>query len=518
MRPGWRRIGNVAATAVVCAIAWLGAAAAEPELPPGLAASPEPESSQAEPALPPGLGGSPSGGGEEPALPPGLGGEASSSEGPALPPGLGGEAASDATGPALPPGLGDASAEEAEAPSDDADARRFRLNLHGFWETRAGVRTQSDRAQSKDLILGETRLQLKTQQFWDPVRFEATGDVYLDAVLEEAVFDLRTFRFSWTPLPSLDIRVGRQVLTWGTGDMLFVNDMFPKDWESYFSGREQEYLKAPSDALRVGWYTDAANVEVVYTPQFDHDRFIRGRRISYWNPLAGGHAGSEDQVDYNAPSDWFEDDEIAVRVYRTFGAFEAAAYGYWGYWKSPGGQRLLPLGQARFPKLAVYGASLRGPVGPGIANVELGYYDSRQDRSGADPFVNNSEFRLLIGYEQELARNFTGAIQYYMEHMTDYGAYERARFFFEPKRDKNRHVVTLRLTKLLMNQNLTLSLFAYMSPSDRDAYLRPKATYKVNDHWTVEAGANVFLGASDTSFFGQFEDNSNVYAGARYSF
>jgi len=34
----------------------------------------------------------------------------------------------------------------------------------------------------------------------------------------------------------------------------------------------------------------------------------------------------------------------------------------------------------------------------------------------------------------------------------------------------------------------------------------------------VEAGANVFLGESDTSFFGQFEDNSNVYAGARYAF
>ena len=48
--------------------------------------------------------------------------------------------------------------------------------------------------------------------------------------------------------------------------------------------------------------------------------------------------------------------------------------------------------------------------------------------------------------------------------------------------------------------------------------LRPHAKYKVNDHWTVEAGGNLFLGESNSTFFGQFEDNTNVYAGARWSF
>ena len=35
---------------------------------------------------------------------------------------------------------------------------------------------------------------------------------------------------------------------------------------------------------------------------------------------------------------------------------------------------------------------------------------------------------------------------------------------------------------------------------------------------SVEGGANVFLGESDTSFFGQFKHNSNVYAALRMSF
>ena len=79
-------------------------------------------------------------------------------------------------------------------------------------------------------------------------------------------------------------------------------------------------------------------------------------------------------------------------------------------------------------------------------------------------------------------------------------------------------MISLRLTKLLMNQNLTLSLFTYYSPSDRDAYLRPTVTYKVDDHWTVECGGNLFFGASSTTFFGQFEGNTNVYLATRYSF
>jgi hypothetical protein len=40
----------------------------------------------------------------------------------------------------------------------------------------------------------------------------------------------------------------------------------------------------------------------------------------------------------------------------------------------------------------------------------------------------------------------------------------------------------------------------------------------MNDHWTVEAGGNVFLGDEPHTFFGQFEDSTNVYAAARYSF
>ncbi|HQM34263.1 MAG TPA: hypothetical protein PKX85_17075 [Candidatus Hydrogenedentes bacterium] len=484
--------------------------AAAPALPEGLAEAPTAEA----PALPEGLAEAPAA--EAPALPEGLGGDAP--DGPAVPEGLG-EAPAAPDAPALPEGLGEEPDAAPADASEETPSRKLRPAwLHGFWDVRGGVRTQNDPAQSKDATLGELRLQLEADKAWDGLVLKYRGDFIGDGVLEEGDFDLRELSLTFSPASFVDVRVGRQVLTWGTGDLLFVNDLFPKDWQAFLSGRDVEYLKAPSDAIRTTWFTDWVNIDFVYTPQFDHDRFITGERMSFYNSLYGRTVGADREVNFNAPSTWFEDDEYALRLYRMVGSAELAFYAYSGYWKSPGGQRFPPM-QATFPKLSVYGASLRGNFLNGIGNVELAYYDSRQDRGGDNPFVNNSEFRLLLGYERELAKELTGSVQYYLEHMMDYGAYRNSLIpLIMDARDQDRHLFTVRLTKLLMRQDLTLSLFAFFSPSDVDTYLRPQVSYKVNDQWTVECGGNVFFGEKPSTFFGQFEDNTNVYGAVRYSF
>ncbi|UCD51646.1 MAG: hypothetical protein JSW27_03250, partial [Phycisphaerales bacterium] len=102
--------------------------------------------------------------------------------------------------------------------------------------------------------------------------------------------------------------------------------------------------------------------------------------------------------------------------------------------------------------------------------------------------------------------------------MLDYDDYEDNQPGGMPKRDEFRHLTTLRLTKLLMNQNLRLSLFTYYSPSDEDVYMRPIANYKASDSLAVEVGSNIFFGDEPYTFFGQFEDNTNAYLAVRYSF
>jgi hypothetical protein len=441
---------------------------------------------------------------------------------PALPAGLGGGTAE----PELPAGLG----EEIGASSFDGKVSRLDLpfNLYGFWDSRAGSRLQTD-VHGNSVILGEERIQIGADRQWSRGGFKLVSDfIYdyshaaegnIDLERGEGWIDLRQANITLTPHPEFDLKIGRQILTWGTGDLLFINDNFPKDWQSFFAGRDVEYLKAPSDAVKASFFSGAANLDLVYTPSFDPDRFITGNRISYYDPASGGRAGKQNQVEADIPNDYFEDDEIAARLYRNFQGTELAVYGYSGFWKSPGGQNMQ--GQAIFPRLNVYGASARSPVLGGIGNLEAGLYDSRDDRDGDDPMVNNSELRILAGYErdlQQLASDLTLGLQYYIEYMQDYDEYKSTLPVGMPARDEDRHVLTVRITKLLMQQNLELSFFAYYSPSDEDMYARPYAEYKINDNWQVHAGLNIFEGREDHTFFGQFEKNNNAYAGLRYSF
>ena len=311
----------------------------------------------------------------------------------------------------------------------------------------------------------------------------------------------------------MELKAGRQILTWGTGDYIFINDLFPKDYKSFFTGRDDEYLKAPSDALKTSIYTDAFNLDFVYTPRFNPDRFIDGKGLSYFNPQTGGLTGEEAVIVPHERNEWFGDSEIALRLYRDIKGYGLALYGYHGFWKSPVGFDP-QAGTATFPRLSVYGLSVRGTVWKGIGNFEMGYYDSGRTEAARN-LSSNSQLRYLAGYEQELAKDFTAGCS-----ITGADAAIRLRRTLPGMQaaDEFRHVITLRLTKLLLYQNLKLSLFTFYSPSDQDGYIRPNVHYKITDHWSAEGGANIFAGRKDHTFFGQFKNDTNVYSGVRWSF
>jgi len=402
------------------------------------------------------------------------------------------------------------------------------LYAGGFIDIRSGLRTQRDSTQRR-MSLAETRLELDVEkEFAGGAILKLRPDFVFDPVTSRGAdrfdledghgwLDLREANVALSPTRWMDLKLGRQILTWGTGDLVFLNDLFPKDWNSFLLGRNVEYLKAPSDAVKTSLYSDLANLDVVFTPRFDADRYIDGDRVSFWNAQYGRRTGRHHYVHVDRPDNWFSDSETAWRLSRTIKGYEAALYGYYGFWKSPAGYESFG-GKATFPPLSAYGWSVRGPLGKGIANVEMSYYDSRDDRDGDDPLVRNSEFRGLAGYTFELARDLSLGFQYYLEHMTDYGNYRAGLPRGMATAEQNRHVLSTRVTRLAMNQNLTLSLVAFYSPSDDDTYLRPTLSYKITDNWLVEAGANFFVGSRDYTFYGQFEDNSNVYAAMRYSF
>ncbi|MBN1906886.1 MAG: hypothetical protein JW927_17530 [Deltaproteobacteria bacterium] len=468
---------------------------------------------------------------DTPALPMGLGGasqQSDNSDQPGLPAGLGPavtQESADDPMPSLPQGLG-ARDNVTTAPKQAPETKSFLASVTGFIEARGGMRLNND-PYEKDTSLGELRLQFKAEKQLGRFLIRNSNDIYYDAVAEErsvhlekgkGFIDLRELSLSFSALDNMDIKAGRQILTWGTGDLVFINDLFPKDWQSFLLGRDTEYLKAPSDAVKASIYTEKINMDIVFMPKFDPDRFITGERLSYWNGYRT--AGRDSIINAERPNNWLNDYELAVRFSKNINGNEIAFYGYHGYWKSPGGIDPFTF-RYIFPELNVYGASIRGQAGRGIGNIEAGYYDSRDDSNGDNPFINNSQIRFLVGYEQDLpmvASDLTAGLQYYLEHMMDHDEYLDILSPGSPAADEDRHLFTLRITKLLLNQNLTCSLFTYYSPSDQDLYIRPNISYKFTDDWKGEVGANIFSGECPHTFFGQFHENTNVFIAVRYNY
>jgi hypothetical protein len=394
---------------------------------------------------------------------------------------------------------------------DPATAR-----FSGFLEAAAGLRLQDDPLVDESATLGEVRGRIEGA--WQPggIDITAKADVGYDAVERDLIANFRELTAAFGAGDRTDVKLGRQVQTWGVGDLVFLNDLFPKDYVSFFAGREDEYLKAPGDSLRISHYSAALNADLVWTPRYEPDVYLTGERYSFFSPAAGGNVAPEPPLDAVLPAHEAGNGELALRLFKSLAGTEYALYFYRGFFKQP--TALTADLEPTFAPMNAYGASLRRPLGRGLLSGEFAWYDSRDDGDGRDPSVPNSQLRVLAGYEWEARPNFTVGLQYYLEQTQDYD--ELLAFSatpgFEP--DEYRHLLTNRLSYRWARETYALSLFTFWSPSDEDVYLRPSFTWRRDDHWQFAAGANLFGGSEPQTFFNQLRDASNAYLRVRYNY
>lgn len=406
-------------------------------------------------------------------------------------------------------------------PSAAQRKSEFPVKIHGFLLGNLAVRTRGERPPKSEggaLVLGEERLRLDVSGATrtGAAFFLVKGDVFHDAVVNRADGDLREGYVGYHRGPA-DLRAGRQILTWGVGDLFFINDVFPKDWQSFFSGRPMEYLKRGVDSFRVQYSSAALNTDLVATPFFTPDALPSPKRFFLYNPLVG--VANEQEI---IPPARAENTELALRLYRRVAGFDVSLYGYRGFWRTPS---VVPTSQngrryaARFyPRLVVWGVSAQRNWLDGVVSLEGGHYDSRDDRGGADPTIPNSEWRFLAAYQRQIGRELTANFQGYAEIMERYSASRRSLPAGAPLPDQARAVFSVRLTQFWGYQSWKFSAFLAHSPTDNDYFLQPEVSHRLTDKLSVALGANLFGGRRDTTFFGQMEKNDNIYLSARFDF
>lgn len=402
-----------------------------------------------------------------------------------------------------------------------AGAAAAEVTIDGFLQGLYGGRLDNTNPTATEFTASESRLQLRLEQVGEKnevfgrldFTYDAADSAALDVELREAYLKTRLGN-------NFDLKIGRQVLTWGTGDLIFINDVFAKDYRSFFVGRDDQYLKAPQNALRAEYYGPIGSLSLVWTPRFEPNRLPDGRTLSYYNPFVGRIVGQGYESAVPLPPAQFKNSEIAARYNREMGGFNTALYVYHGFYKNPMGAIMTAGGPMPiYPRLNVYGASLRGQVLGGIVWLEGGYFDSRQDQCGADALLPNSSATAMLGFERQVAANLTVNGQWQAEAMMDYDRYTAGQESMGGYvRDEVSHLLTTRITQLLHSELVSLSAFVFYSPTDEDVYARLNASYKYTDQVTFAVGANVFDGQSPATNFGQFQKDDNVYVKVTYNY
>jgi hypothetical protein len=395
------------------------------------------------------------------------------------------------------------------------------IEIHGFLMGNYSWRTsdqQPEGEEGDDFLLAEERFRLDllgwTENIEASIRFK--GDLIYDHVAEELDTDLREVYLDYTTA-DFDFRLGRQIVTWGVGDLLFINDVFPKDYVSFFSGRPLEYLKIGVDGLRTRFSSALINAEFLVIPFFEPNNLPGSDRFLLFDPFPAIPSREKEE-----PKTTLENTQLALRLYRRIKDFDVSAYAYRGFWLTP---NMMPDDLTSptevitfYPKLSIYGMSTQGGALGGVLSIETGYYQSREDKGGKDQFIRNSQIRFLIGYQHQIWQDFTAGVQYYSEYMLNHDEYVENLPAGAPKLDEYRDITTVRLTQLLKHQTLKLSFFAFYSPSDEDYLIITEVKYNITDEFSAALGANIFGGPEDALNFGQFDKNDNIYAVVKYEF
>jgi len=391
--------------------------------------------------------------------------------------------------------------------------------FHGFVQANWSIRTTGVTAEgllADDFLWGEERLQLELERYSTrgTAGFLVKTDVFHDALRGRADLEMREAYLD-VLLSPLGLKFGRQIVTWGVGDLIFITDVFPKDYTAFFSGRPLQYLKIGVDAFKVDVASDIASVEALVIPVFEPDRLPAPDRLVLFDPFPGLPRVEQ------APARRLSNAQLAVRVYRRLAGADVALYGYRGFHGAaaprPEGEPQPDRVLLRFPRLNVYGATLQRAGFGGVVSAEVGYNDSREDRRGSDPWVPNSEIRALVGYQRQLWPESQFGLQYYIEWVQHHGAYRAGLPPGIEPRDEVRQVATLRYTQQLAYQTWQLSFFVFLGLSEADYYAIPEIRHRLTEDLWTAVGANLFGGGAQ-DLFGALDDNDNVYLMVRYGF
>ncbi len=369
-----------------------------------------------------------------------------------------------------------------------------------------------------DAKLGENwKTRISGKAFYDLAYGMKDSETFSDEVLSELEkeAELREIYLEGSPFGNLDIKLGKQIVSWGVANSLRVVDVLNPTDDREFGMTDLEDIRLPINMTKLDYYIGDLKLEAVAVHEIKFNKSaVFG---SDFNP-------STQKINEVIPESSAENTEYGLALIGTFSGWDASLH-WVQYFDDTAhfkitkvtfipGLGAVPTLEQRHSRLTMGGATLSIPSGNFIWKAEAAKLQGMEFALVTDKTFSRTD--ALVGTEYSGWSDTSLTLEFGVQHLNDFDVK------LEESPDsqlEDRIATTVSFMQDYINQTLHLSLVGMMiGKSGKDGGLnRMSLEYDVMDAFSVTGGVMLYQ-PGENAYFQNLNENDRIFFEVRYSF
>ncbi len=311
------------------------------------------------------------------------------------------------------------------------------------------------------------------------------------------------------------VKAGRQIIIWGKADGLRITDIIAPMDLTEFLAQDYDDIRMPVNGIVLNKFGKNWDLDLVCIPVFE-SYVLPGEN----NPWGIGYSsiGEGILVDEAAkPEAKFSNMEYGGKLsfYLSGIDFDISALQTWNkapvynyYLDNNDGFHIKP----EHHRLGFVGVGFSKSLSVFILRGESAFYFNKKFSSKIENLENglseNNTINYLVGMDCYPGNEWTVTYQFSDDYIIDYSDYIES--------SEHTYLSTIGVSKKILRSALSLSSFGYIDLNNGDFFNRTSADYALSDNIHLMAGFDWFHG--DKGLFGRYNDNSEIFVKAKFSF
>ena len=381
------------------------------------------------------------------------------------------------------------------------------LQINGFVDSYHALQT----SYPHKVMSSRTRLRLEMRADYGEASLYSSMNLAYNSLLKDQTGAfLREAYFDYAG-DFLEVKAGRQIVTWGVADGLRITDLIsPMDYTE-FMANDYDDIRVPVNAIDLKIPGEHVSAEVIFVPVPEYFVMPSGEDNPWTMPLpertrmdlSGTPEKRLKNSEYGGRLRFFlENLDFSLTALHTFNKSPVTVASY-----NPQTDSVLIRGV--YKPMNVFGGDVSIPMGEFVVRGEIAeYFDEPIAFSNSGGYLLRNTLNALVGIDWYAGNNWTFMAQYMHKFVGRY----REKLGIE----EHSSMVTARISKELLNNTLKFSLYGMLDVDNLGYYVRSAADYLLSDQITVSFGADGFGGKRGT--FKTYKKKTQIWAKGKYFF